>query len=341
MFSQKSAGSGYLIYSRDHKSWSTWYGASWGSHSGYAMHTYDSDAEPLPQTTIDGWKQGEYGDLVLPGSEMQYRKENMGPTDHHRRGTGDHQAGAVWSYHTGLKDIGLLKHTHGGVYMQQYGLNPISDTTNPFYPTGKHGSAGDEANPETRPPSSRVYLVHNGDTAKREGGLRQCGDDWILALNTEKGGNVCAIVDKRGNIKKWKTIEGSTGGWRGGEMMRVAPLGQPVATTCGAQGRFLFGYAQRGESRWVVEVDGNCDAKESTRKEVGAHTTWPIKQDWVTTSEGAVVWVTAWNIGQNGELSMYMRPKACTYPNADEDGYMCAASSPNPTNQAKVTVYHP
>jgi len=211
-----------------------------------------------------------------------------------------------------------------------------------FTPTGKH-SAG------------RIYLSNTvdgvTDTAIQEGGLRQCGsDNWVLALNTDKGGNICAKMNKNGTLTEWKVIDPtiSTGGWRGNKMMRIASLGVPDALTCDQNTRFLYGYEQSSDaSRWLVEVDGNCDAIESTRQDVTAYTTWPIYQDWVTTSEGAVVWVTAWRKSQTGSIGTYFPPKACTFPNVDADGYRCSSTrgSLKPhteaSDQAKVTTYYP
>jgi len=211
-----------------------------------------------------------------------------------------------------------------------------------FEPMGKHSHG-------------RVYLSKtvNGvlDTAVQEGGLRQCGSDhWVLALNTDTKGNICAKVDKLGAITQWKAIDPttSTGGWRGNKMMRIASLGVQDAMTCDENTRFLYGYEQSSDaSRWLVEVDGNCDAIESTRQDVTAHTTWPIFQDWVTTNEGAVVWVTSWRKDQRANINTYFPPKSCTFPDVDEDGYRCqstgGALKPHTENsdEAKVTVYYP
>lgn len=357
----QTAGYGYLTYSPSTGSasgrWSTWYGASWGSHSGYAMHTYEHDAPQAPLSQRAGWENNANVDnsLLLDESQIQSRVEDFGPTDHHRLGTGDHQAGSAWNYNTALGDIGLLKHTHGGVYMQQYGLadsgatlvqttaNGDDDTTvgaQSFQPTGKH-SVG------------RVYLYKttNGvnDTAVQEGGLRQCGSDhWVLALNSDKGGNLCAKVHKDGTLVEWKVIDSSTGGWRGNKMMRIASLGVPHATSCDDTTRFLYGFEKSSdESRWLVEVDGNCNTIEDTLQEVTAHTTWPIYQDWVTTSEGAVVWVTAWRQDQVGAINKYFPAKSCSFPTADANGYQCSTTAgtlkpfSEESNWAKVTTYYP
>jgi len=211
-----------------------------------------------------------------------------------------------------------------------------------FTPTGKHVQG-------------RVYLSNTvdgvKDTAVQEGGLRQCGSDsWVLALNSDKKGNICAKMNKNGTLTEWKVIDPtiSTGGWRGNKMMRIASLGVPDATTCDQNTRFLYGYEQASDaSRWLVEVDGNCEAIESTRQDVTAYTTWPIYQDWVTTSEGAVVWVTAWRKSQKGSISEYFPPKSCTFPNVDAEGYRCSTTRgtlkphTESSDQAKVTTYYP
>merc|ERR1712000_67513 len=128
----QTAGYGYLTYAPKTQQWSTWYGASWGTHSGYAMHTYNENAPDVAQDP-----SATYASLHLDPTEIRNRQENWDPTDHHRLGTGDHQAGGTWNYHTVLGDIGLLKHTHGGVYMQQYGLQDAA-ADSAFDPTKKH-----------------------------------------------------------------------------------------------------------------------------------------------------------------------------------------------------------
>jgi len=211
-----------------------------------------------------------------------------------------------------------------------------------FAPTGKHSHG-------------RVYLSNTvdgvTDTAVQEGGLRQCGSDsWVLALNSDTKGNICAKMNKNGTLTEWKVIDPtiSIGGWRGNKMMRIASLGVPDATTCDENTRFLYGYEQSSdESRWLVEVDGNCEAIESTRQDVTAHTTWPIYQDWVTTSEGVVVWITAWRKNQRGSIDKYFPSKSCTFPSVDAEGYRCSSTRgtlkphTEASDLAKVTSYHP
>jgi len=338
-FAERSAGTGYLVYAPKSRQWTAWYGAMIGSHTGYAMHTYAHDAAPLSKGISDAFAH------PLPIDEIAHRQETLvGPfADHNRRGTGDHQAGAAWHYHSGLGDIGLMKHNHGTVYMQQYGL---------VEPKGNFATEVDEKGRHAAHSTGRLELTYNDDDAVLEGGLRQCGEDWILALVTKQNGNVCAKVSKGGVIQKWVSIEasvglmpcspsgGNCGDGRKGGLTRIAPLGTPEAKTCGSAARFLFGYEKEDRSRWLVEVDGDCKAKESSREDVTQHTTWPTNQDWTTTADGAVVWVTSWTLDGRGSPN-----SVATYPsssqNSDPNAEYRFSRTPDATNEAEVTVYLP
>ena len=48
------------------------------------------------------------------------------------------------------------------------------------------------------------------DAAIQEGGLRACGDGWIIAMVSQRG-NICARVTKGGEITAWEVIEESVG----------------------------------------------------------------------------------------------------------------------------------
>merc|ERR1719499_1390780 len=79
-------------------------------------------------------------------------------------------------------------------------------------------------------------------------------------------------------------------------MGKIAPLGSREMESSGSDARFLFGYEKEDFTRWLVEVDGNCQAKESTRQEVTSFTTWTPYAEWATTKNGDVVWFTTWTV---------------------------------------------
>merc|ERR1719203_2029082 len=80
-FDQRSAGYGWLTYAPKHKSWSAWYGATVGSHTGFAMHTYQADA---PQVSPSTFAQYEH---PVPVEKVESREENTTGlfSDHNRR----------------------------------------------------------------------------------------------------------------------------------------------------------------------------------------------------------------------------------------------------------------
>ena len=88
-----------------------------------------------------------------------------------------------------------------------------------------------------------------------------------------------------------------------------------------------------------MSTDGSCWPEEGTRKEVTAYTTWPIYQDWTTTSDGAVVWIT--RVADPTTVHGVCYPaKERTFPDTDEDGYRFGLT-PGTTDEAKVSVYYP
>ncbi|CAK9012932.1 unnamed protein product [Durusdinium trenchii] len=339
-FAQRSAGYGYLLYAPAQQLWTAWYGATVGSHTGFAMHTYHRDAPEISQE--------EYAKYTypVPREMVELREEAEGPwRDHHRTGTGDHQASAAWRYHPRLKDIGLQKHTHGPVYMQQYGLANGSVGQLP---------AGEFANPGHK--TGRLEMLFGEDTGIQANALRPCGEDWIVGIIAKVGGNVCAKVTRLGEITTWKSIEpsvgkmpcGSSGGACGdgakGRMLRIAPLGSSEEEAlCGATARFLFGYEKEDRTRWLVEVDGDCN-EISEKMDVTQSTHWPLYQDWTTTTAGEVVWVTTWQADVKGSFGPVGSPNGVwpykPKPQLEEEEYLFDLT-PEATNAAKVTVYSP
>jgi len=219
--------------------------------------------------------------------------------------------------------------------MQQYGL---AEAKGKFAPAGKYSPV----HLWKQNVDGAVLLRKGTDRAIQEAAIKRCGDGWILALMTQEGGNVCATVDNKGNIKEWESIEKSVGmlpvqhrkSPYGGRMGRIAPLGSREATSCGSDSRFLFGYEKADHTRWLVEVDGNCRAKESTRQEVTDFTTWPLYQDWATTAGGAVVWVTSWITNPPSSVVVYSAKGGA------KDGYLFDIT-PRATNAAQLSVYYP
>ena len=238
-FAQRSAGYGYLVYSPAHRSWTAWYGATVGSHTGFAMHTYYRDA---PMISAEEYEKYSY---PVPRDQVEVLEEASGPwRDHHRTGTGDHQASAAVAYHPLLQDIGLQKHTHGVVYMQQYGLSDglSPGEGNAFSPPGHK--------------TGRLELSVGNDTGVQANALKPCGEGWLVGIIADSG-NVCAKISRLGEILLWKVIEASVGkmpcGSSGkncgdqapGRMLRLARLGRnsdSSSSDCGPEQRFLMGF---------------------------------------------------------------------------------------------------
>jgi len=121
-------------------------------------------------------------------------------------------------------------------------------------------------------------------------------------------GHTCAIISKKGEIRTWKTISNSVhpnwfpgDGLRGAyhRLTRLATLGSAESEArCGSTARFLMGYEDADGRRWLVETDGTCEPV-TTPWEVTDRNVWPVLGEWQTTPDGAVVWVTAWNLMEN------------------------------------------
>merc|ERR1712216_154511 len=84
--------------------------------------------------------------------------------------------------------------------------------------------------------------------------------------------------------------------------------------------------------RWLVEVDRHCHMI-TPKRDVTDHTTWPAKQDWSTTKNGAVVWVT------KGSKPFTVQQRCGNV--WDTTGYIYPELTPGANNLAKVTVYYP
>jgi len=299
-FEQNGAGYGHLTYARKKQAWTAWYGATIGTHTGYEQHTYFRNAtKESPRYPVLG---------NIPETVVEHRVESQGRwTD---SGQGDHQAGSAARYHPLVGDIFMQKHKHDELLMFQYGFEDVP-SGNPL-----KGGMGN-ANEGLRlgwPPGNE------SDWGRQEGSMRPCGEGIITAFVAD-GGHTCAVISKDGNIMKWVTIEKSTAfgsmgngpgkgekPWIDSEylrMTRLATLGSPeVAAQCGSDARFLMGYETAsifdmrnwpslGRKRFLVELDGECN-RMTEPLEVTEHNLWPMNQEWTTTKEGAVVWVTAW-----------------------------------------------
>eukprot|EP00931_Biecheleriopsis_adriatica_P026285 TRINITY_DN16006_c0_g1_i4.p1 TRINITY_DN16006_c0_g1~~TRINITY_DN16006_c0_g1_i4.p1 ORF type:complete len:992 (+),score=45.30 TRINITY_DN16006_c0_g1_i4:277-2976(+) len=334
MTTEGQAGYGWLTYASFTKTWTAWYGATVGTHSGFAMHTYYDNAPNVEP--VGGW--GENYTYPVPGIQNRFEDANKPWVDQGRIGTGDHQEGSATRYHPVLGDIGLTKHVHGSVYMQHYGLN-TSSWFDLFYPTGhKNG---------------RNWLMYNGHPARWEGGLRPCGTGWILGLKNDQG-NICARVMHDGEIRTWKVVESSAATYPGGgepgrnQLVRIATLGsQESEAKCDGDARFLYGYTTEDKRRWLVELDSDCN-KITTPFDVTEKTTWPRMQEWTTTAEGAVAWVTGWAKTKEGKPLFNEWGTRSAIPTVKNNGL----STFGTTNQledtmesayreAQVTVYWP
>lgn len=296
------------------------------------MHTYSADAMPVSDAV---YKQYAH---PVPRDQVESREEiRASYLDRSRQGTGDHQATAAWRYNPVIGDIGLMKNTHGIVYMQQYGM---SETSGAFHPPG-HGSG-------------RLDMKFGDDSGIQANSIRPCDDGWITAIITNNG-NVCARITKDGVISVWKVIEQSVGKMpcmsngancgdgAAGRMARIAPLGSSEEdAACGAGARFLYGYEKEDKTRWLVEVDGSCNTI-SDKQEVTAYTHWPLYQEWSTTLDGNVMWVTAWNKDAKGQFGPQDSPNSVnaygTKAEDTTDGYKWGLT-PDATNEAKVTIYY-
>jgi len=294
-------------------------------HVGYAMHTFQRNARKItPKYPVLG---------NIPENVVEHREEMTGEwVDHFRRGTGDHQGGSAIRYHPLVGDLFLQKHIeHNGqdnfpMYMQQYGLERPQGNV---FKAG-HGPGGEETGPGT----GRLQLSHNGDVAEWEGSMRPCGQDIITAFISKKG-HTCAKISSSGSIKVWNTISNSVsdrGGMGQHRLTRLATLGSPESEArCD---RFLMGYEEGDNKRYLQEVDGNCN-KLGSPMEVTAHAMWPIFGEWTTTKEGAVVWVTT------SQLEASAREPYPPRRSQGEGDNPPFAQSQGATNMALVSVYYP
>merc|ERR1719324_1210390 len=86
---------------------------------------------------------------------------------------------------------------------------------------------------------------------------------------------------------------------------------------CGKNARFLFGFEKADDpgfkgwahrpqngghaaTRWLTEVNGDCEEISGTRTEVTSKTMWTVNSDWATTKDGKVFWVTSWHTVPQG-----------------------------------------
>jgi len=292
VFELQSTAYGHLIYSPKHRTWTAWYGATDSGHTGYAMHTYKRDAKKItPKYPVPG----NIPDTVVEPRE-EVRGRWCGPA---RSGVGDHQIGSAARYHPLIGDIYFQKHIHDPMFMQQYGLE---ETIGNFQvPPGSDPHRG-----------GRVQMVHEGSEGWHEGSIRPCGESTISAFMADDG-HICALISKEGEILKWATIdsrvsplwfETNADGTKTGfnfiaprhRLTRLATLGNRESEAkCGSSARFLMGYENEDGKRWLVEIDGTC-ARVTEPMEVTEHNLWPVMAEWTTTQDGAVVWVSSWNL---------------------------------------------
>merc|ERR1719210_1120424 len=193
--------------------------------------------------------------------------------------------------------------------------------------------------------------------------MRPCGESMISAF-ISKHGSTCARMSKEGKIEAWRTISKqiSVAGYDWNEdrykrvdalglrMTRLATLGSPESEAkCGSEARFLMGYETEGLKRWLVEINGNCEPV-TTPMDVTAYTTWPIMQEWATTSDGAVVWATAYKEGSywpdtSVKNLMKLKETQKFYMPRDEPSKLHEGThiyaAPHATSWAAINVYWP
>lgn len=347
-FPQRSAGYGNLAYAPSSNTWNAWYGANVGGHTGYAIHTYVADGKTLTA------KDPQYvffhnpiptDQIVLkapllkpPGAKHNggdgTETKPAGFEDVFQRGTGDHQAGSAWRYHPLLKDIGWMKHSdENGVYMQMHALST---------PKGKFIGRSRKGMKRwfTGHKWGRLELKGEFGNVKQEGGMRPCGRDWITAVVAEDG-NACLKIAEDGKFIKRTIVDSNVRLTTfGSSMARIAPLGTSEETAlCGASARFLFGYETKDKKKWLVEVDGDCNVKSDTKLDVTASTHWPLHQDWSTTIDGAVFWVSTWH--QNGDSPIEDDNYGLQAHNKHATFGPLYGKTPGAHNKAKITMYFP
>jgi len=285
-FTRVGGGYGHLVYCTKQQMWTTFYGATIGKHTGFAMHTYKKDAPKI---------QPEYK-MPVPDTVVENREETVVPGNEKRHARGDHTAGSAMRYNPIVGDLYFQKHKHYEFNQQQFGFTPIQGVY----------VLGDQHGLDDGP-----IMKHGSDVGYLEGSMRPCGESMISAF-ISKHGSTCARMSKEGKIEAWRTISKqiSVAGYDWDEdryqrvdaiglrMTRLATLGSPESEAkCGSEARFLMGYETEGLRRWLVEINGNCEPV-SDPMDVTAHTSWPIMQEWTTTRDGAVVWTTAYREGR-------------------------------------------
>ena len=82
----------------------------------------------------------------------------------------------------------------------------------------------------------------------------------------------------------------------------------------------------------------------SEKMDVTRYTHWPLYQDWTTTRDGSVVWITAWHEDVKGDHGPPGSPNGVwpyKFRSLDAEGEYLFDLTPEATNAAKVTVYYP
>jgi hypothetical protein len=187
----------------------------------------------------------------------------------------------------------------------------------------------------------RLELKGEFGTVKQEGGMRPCGRDWITAVVAEDG-TACLKIAEDGKFQKRIVVEKNTEHYKWGpSLARIAPLGTSEETAeCGPSARFLFGYeTTTDKKKWIVEVDGDCNVKNDTKLDVTASTQWSIHQDWSTTIDGAVFWVSTWH--QDGDSPIDIHSYGLQAHNKDATSGPLYGKTPGAHNKAKITMYFP
>jgi len=82
----------------------------------------------------------------------------------------------------------------------------------------------------------------------------------------------------------------------------------------------------------------------SEKMDVTRYTHWPLYQDWTTTRDGSVVWISAWHEDVKGDHGPPGSPNGVwpyKFRSLDAEGEYLFGLTPEATNAAKVTVYYP
>merc|ERR1719443_2121061 len=99
-------------------------------------------------------------------------------------------------------------------------------------------------------------MNHGSDKLLKEGSMRACGQDWMVAFTSIKG-HVCAKVSKKGEFLAWELIHAGGAAHQQMRTVRLAHLGAPESEAkCGSSARFLMGYQTKDPTRrMLVELD--------------------------------------------------------------------------------------